>query len=94
MVLLVEVLFAVSSVVFAVTALVIAGKALQAYTEEARRAMLFLSVGLSLAAAGMIATLISAFLTDFADPRMLLLVNSVFFTVGFLLVIYSILIYE
>jgi hypothetical protein len=56
--------------------------------------MIYLSVGLSIAAAGMIATLINAFLTDFADPRMLLLVNTGFFTLGFLLMMYSIQIYE
>jgi hypothetical protein len=94
MVLFVEVLFALSSIIFIFTALVIAEQALQSYIQTSPGSMVYLSVGLSIAVAGAAATLISAFLTDFADARLLLLVNSVFFTIGFLLVMYSLIVYE
>jgi len=56
--------------------------------------MLHLSVGFALAVAGATATMISAFINDFAGVRSLLLVNSVLTTFGFLFVIYSLVTYE
>jgi len=94
MTLVIEGAFAVSSLVFILTGLAIAGMALRAYVNTAESPMLYMAVGLSIAVAGSAATLISAFLTDFGDGPRLLLVNSVFFTVGFLLLMYSLLIYE
>jgi hypothetical protein len=56
--------------------------------------MLHLSIGFSLAVAGAAATLISAFYNDFQGVRSLLLVKSGLFTLGFLFVIYSLVVYE
>jgi len=90
----IELLYAGSSLVFILSGLTMVGMGLRAYIQTSRTAMLHLSVGFSLAVAGAAATLISAFLYDFSNVRWLLLVNSSFFTLGFLFVIYSLLAYD
>ncbi|MFC7058111.1 DUF7521 family protein [Halovenus salina] len=70
------------------------GMAVRAYVQTGRTAMLHLSIGFSLAVAGAAATLISAFYNDFEGTRSLLLVKSSLFTVGFLFIIYSLVVYE
>lgn len=91
---IVELLYAVVTLVFIVAGLTMVGMAIRAYVQTARTAMLHLSIGFSLAVAGAAATLISAFYNDFTGTRSLLLVKSSLFTVGFLFVIYSLVVYE
>lgn len=93
---IIQVLYAVTTLVFVVAGLMMVWMAVRAYIQTTRRAMLHLSIGFSLAVAGAAATMISAFLLDFSGNRLesLLLVNSSFTTFGFLFVIYSLVIYE
>lgn len=91
---IVELLYAATTLVFIIAGLTMVGMAVRAYIQTARRAMLHLSLGFSLAVAGAAATLISAFLNGFEPIRSLLLVKSGLFTVGFLFVIYSLVTYE
>ncbi|WP_136716796.1 DUF7521 family protein [Halorientalis salina] len=94
MVALIEVLYAVSTLVFVVAGLTMVGMAIRAYVQTSRNAMLHLSVGFSLAVAGAAATMISAFLTEFDGTKRLLLVNSGLTTFGYLFVMYSLVTYE
>lgn len=89
-----ELLYAATTLVFILAGLTMVGMAVRAYVQTARTAMLHLSVGFSLAVAGAAATLISAFLTDFEGVRSLLLVKSALFTLGFLSIIYSLVVYD
>lgn len=91
---MIELLYAVSTLVFVVAGLTMVGMAVRAYVQTSRRAMLHLSVGFSLAVAGAAATMISAFVTNFAGVRSLLLVNSGLTTFGFLFVMYSLVTYD
>ena len=91
---IVELLYAVSTLVFVVAGLTMVGMGIRAYVQTDRRAMLHLSLGFSLAVAGATATMISAFLMEFEGVRSLLLVNSGFTTFGFLFVMYSLVTYE
>jgi hypothetical protein len=91
---IVEILYAVSTLLFAVAGLTMVGMGIRAYVQTSRTAMLHLSVGFSLAVAGSAATMISAFLLGFEGVRSLLLVNSGFTTFGFLFVMYSLVTYE
>lgn len=90
----VELLYVVTTLVFVVAGLTMVGKAIRAYVQTTRQAMLHLSIGVSLAVAGAAATMISAFLLNFEGVRSLLLVNSTFTTFGFLFIMYSIISYE
>jgi len=87
-------LYAGTTIVFILSGLTMVGRATRAYVETDKRAMLYLSVGFSLVVAGAAATMISAFLTDFRGVRLLLLVKSTLFTLGFLLMMYSLLTYD
>jgi hypothetical protein len=90
----VEILYALTTTVFIVAGLTMAGMAIRAYVQTSQDAMLHLSMGFSLAVAGAAATMISAFLTNFQGIRSLLLVNSGLTTFGFLFVMYSLITYE
>jgi len=90
----IELLYAGTTLVFIVSGLTMVGMGLRAYIQTSRTAMLHLSIGFSLAVAGAAATLISAFLYNFSGVRWLLLVKSVFITLGFLFVMYSLVAYE
>jgi hypothetical protein len=92
----IELLYAVSTLVFVTAGLTMAGMAIRAYVQTTRRAMLHLSIGFVLAVAGAAATMISAFVLEFDGSALesLLMVNSGFTTFGFLFVIYSLVIYE
>jgi hypothetical protein len=91
---IVEILYAMSTLIFVVAGLVMVGMAMRAYVQTSRRAMMHLSLGFSLAVAGAAATMISAFLTNFEGVRSLLLVNSGLTTFGFIFVMYSLVTYE
>jgi hypothetical protein len=90
----VELLYAVTTLVFVVAGLTMVGMGIRAYAQTARTSMLHLSLGFALAVAGAAATMISAFLMGFEGVRSLLLVNSGFTTFGFLFVMYSLVTYE
>ena len=90
----VEILYAISTLVFVVAGLTMVGMAIRAYVQTSRQAMLHLSLGFSLAVAGAAATMISAFLNDFQGARSLLMVNSGLTTFGYLFVMYSLVTYE
>lgn len=90
----VELLYALTTLVFVVAGLSMVGMAARAYVQTSRQSMLHLSLGFVLVVAGAAATLISAFLTDFEGVRSLLLINSSYTTVGFLFVMYSLVTYE
>ena len=90
----IELLYAISTLVFVVAGLTMVGMAMRAYVQTSRQAMLYLSLGFSLAVAGAAATMISAFITDFAGARSLLLVNSGLTTFGYLFVMYSLVTYK
>lgn len=89
-----ELLYFGTTLVFIVAGLLMVWKALSAYVDTQQPAMLHLSIGFSLAVAGAAATMISAFVHDFQGVRLLLLVKSGLFTIGFLFIIYSIVAYE
>lgn len=91
---MIELLYAISTLVFVVAGLTMVGMAMRAYVQTSRQAMLYLSLGFSLAVAGAAATMISAFITDFAGARSLLLVNSGLTTFGYLFVMYSLVTYK
>lgn len=90
----IETLYAMTTVVFIASGLAMSGMGLRAYVQTSRPSMLHLSIGFALAVAGAAATLISAFLYGFDNPRWLLLVKSSLITVGLLFVMYSIVNYE
>jgi hypothetical protein len=56
--------------------------------------MIHISLGFSLIAAAAIATAISAFINDFTGVRSLLLVNNGLASLGFIFVVYSLIIYD
>lgn len=87
---LIEMIYVGLSVLLTATGLALVGLAMRAYVQSARRSMLLLSIGFSIAVAAAIATTFSAFLTEFASSRMLLTVNAAVSTVGYLFVIYSV----
>lgn len=89
-----ELLYALSTVVFVGGGLAVVGMGVRAYVETAQTPMLFLAIGFALAVAGSAATMISAFLYGFENPRFLLLVKSGLLSIGFLFVLYSLVTYE
>jgi hypothetical protein len=91
---MIELLYAISTLVFVVAGLTMVGMAVRAYVQTSRDAMLHLSLGFALAVAGATATMISAFANDFTGVRSLLLVNSGLTTFGFLFVLYSLVTYD
>jgi hypothetical protein len=91
---MIELLYAISTLVFVVAGLTMVGMAMRAYVQTSRQAMLHLSVGFSLVISGAAATMISAFVNNFQGVRSLLLVNSGLTTFGFLFVMYSLITYE
>ena len=91
---MIELLYAISTLVFVVAGLTMVGMAMRAYVQTSRKAMLHLSLGFSLAVAGATATMISAFINNFEGVRSLLLVNSILTTLGFIFVIYSLVTYD
>jgi len=91
---MIELLYAITTLIFVVAGLTMVGMAMRAYLQTSRRAMLHLSLGFSLAVAGAATTMISAFVNDFTGVRSLLLVNSGLTTFGFIFVMYSLITYD
>ena len=92
--LVVEYLYVAATAVLVVSGLTMVGMAIRAYLQTSRRAMIHVSLGFGLIAAAAIATAISAFVTDFDGVRSLLLVNNGLSSLGFILVVYSLIVYN
>lgn len=92
--LVVEYLYIAATAVLVISGLTMVGMAIKAYLQTTRRAMIHVSLGFGLIAAAAIATAISAFVTDFRGVRSLLLVNNGLSSLGFILVVYSLVIYD
>lgn len=90
----IELIYAFSAIVFIASGLTMSGMGLRAYAETSRTSMLLLSIGFAIAVAGSAATLISAFMYGFENPRWLLMAKSSLITIGLLFVMYSIINYE
>jgi hypothetical protein len=92
--LVVEYLYLAATAVLVLSGLTMVGMAVKAYVQTTRRAMIHVSLGFALVAAAAIATAISAFINDFRGVRSLLLVNSGLSSLGFIFVVYSLIIYD
>jgi hypothetical protein len=92
--LVVEYLYFAATGVLVISGLTMVGLAIRAYFQTTRRAMIHVSLGFSLIAAAAIATAISAFINDFRGVRSLLLVNNGLASLGFMFVVYSLIIYD
>lgn len=91
---LIEGLYFASTALLVLAGLTMVGMAVRAYLSTAKPAMIHLSLGFGLVVAAAVATMVSAFLTDFQNVRSLLLVNSGMTTFGFAFVVYSLVSYE
>lgn len=87
-----EILYVAVSVTLAAAGLMLVGQATRAYLQTERQDMLYLTVGFTVIVAAAIATTYSAFVTGFGNARLLLTVNYAITTVGYLLVIYSVIV--
>lgn len=92
--LVVEYLYIAATAILVLSGFTMVGMAVKAYLQTTRRAMIHVSLGFGLIAAAAIATAISAFVTDFQGVRSLLLVNNGLSSLGFILVVYSLIIYD
>ena len=92
--LVVEYLYFAATGILVVSGLTMVGMAIKAYLRTTRRSMIHISLGFSLIAAAAIATAISAFINDFSGVRSLLLVNNGMASLGFIFVVYSLIIYD
>jgi hypothetical protein len=92
--LVVEYLYIAATAILVLSGFTMVGMAVKAYLQTSRRAMIHVSLGFGLIAAAAIATAISAFVTDFRGVRSLLLVNNGLSSLGFILVVYSLIIYD
>jgi hypothetical protein len=85
-----EILYVAFSATLIMAGLTLVGQATKAYLQTARQDMLYLMMGFTFIVAAAIATTFSAFLTDFTNARLLLTVNYAITTVGYVLVVYSV----
>ncbi|MFB6195622.1 MAG: hypothetical protein ABEI80_05585 [Haloplanus sp.] len=92
--LVVEYLYLAATAILVLSGLTMVGMAIRAYLQTTRRAMIHVSLGFGLIAAAAIATAISAFINDFTGVRSLLLVNNGLSSLGFILVVYSLIAYD
>lgn len=86
----IELLYGVFSVSLAVAGLLMVAFAVRAYRQTGRQTLFHLSIGFVLVVAAAIATTVSAFVYDFEGIRLLLSVNYLFSSIGFLFIIFSI----
>ena len=86
----IEILYVAFSATLTLAGLTLVGQATRAYLQTSRQDMLFLMVGFTFIVAAAIATTYSAFVTQFTNARLLLTVNYAITTVGYLLVLYSV----
>lgn len=86
---IIEILYLVFSGTLALAGLSMVGTAIKAYRRTLRTDMIHLSIGFVLIVSASLGTTVSAFISDFQNPRMTLTVNAFIATVGFLFVMYS-----
>ena len=86
----IELLYAFFSVTLSVSGLSMVAFAVRAYRRTGRRTLFHLSLGFTFIVAAALATTVSAFAYDFESVRVLLSVNYLLSTVGFLFIIFSI----
>ena len=86
----IELLYAFFSVTLAISGLSMVTFAVRAYRQTGRRTLFHLSIGFTFVVAAALATTVSAFVYDFEDVRILLSVNYLLSTIGFLFIISSI----
>lgn len=89
-----EQLFLAFSGGLVVACLVLVGAAVRAYVQTERRVMIHLSIGFTLIVAATVATALGGLLSDFQNPRTILLVNNGFSMTGYVFVIYSVVNYQ
>ncbi len=88
----IELAYVLFSSTAALAGVTMVGLAVHAYRETERSAMFHLSVGFTLVVAAVLTTMISGVLSAFQAPQTLLAVQYALLTVGFLLIVYSILV--
>lgn len=91
---LIEALYLVTTTVLAGAGVTLTVFALSAYRSSGRAAMAYLAVGFGLIAVASVATPLAAFLTSFANPEGILLVNTGLLAGGMALVAASLAAYE
>lgn len=89
---LIEIAYILFSITLIGAGIVMVVVAAQAYFETGHRSMLALVVGFTFVVAAVTATTISAFLTDFENPQLLLTVNFGVMTLGFLCIVLSLIV--
>ena len=87
--LLIELLYASSTVLLVLAGLTMVGFAGRAYARTGQPAFVYLALGFTFIAAAGAATAISAFMLDFRATRSLLLVNNGITILGYSFVVYS-----
>ena len=87
---LTETLYVFFSITLSAVGLTMVSISVRAYQRTTHRSMMHLSIGFTLIVAAAIATTVSAFMNGFEGTRVLLSVNYLISTVGYLFVIYSI----
>ncbi|OUJ18346.1 putative membrane protein [Methanonatronarchaeum thermophilum] len=88
----IEILYIIFSATLSISGLILVGISLRAYKRTYRTDMILLSLGFALIVSAAIGTTISAFLSNFAHPQLLLTINYFITTIGFLLLITSLII--
>lgn len=91
---LIEALYLGTTTVLAGAGVTLAAFALTAYRSSGRSAMAYLAVGFGLIVVAAVATPLVAFLTSFANPEAILLVNTGLLAGGMALVAGSLAVYE
>jgi hypothetical protein len=86
--------YGVMTLLLALGGLTILGMAVRAYRRTGQRSLVLLGLGFGLTVAGGVATLLSGLLTGFESPRLLLFSHSIISTVGFVVIVYSLLTFE
>jgi hypothetical protein len=87
-------LYLLMSTLLVAGGLTMVGLSTRAYLRTERPALIRLTIGFTLVVGATLSTTISAFLTGFARPETLLLVNSSFNAAGYGFLVYSLLTYE
>lgn len=82
-----EGLYAIFSVVVSVVGLMLVALATRAYARTERRELLYIAIGFTLVVAAMVATTVTAFISDFRGVGVLLTVNYALTTLGFVLIV-------
>lgn len=88
-----EALYLIISSIYIVAGLALMNMGVQSYRETRKSAMMYLSMGFCLIVVAVMLTVVSALATGFQDGRSLLLVQNGISTLGFLFVVYSVIIY-